>query len=161
MVADYWYVNPARWKRVLLRAADIADMYELERPDRALLRDKEPTPYNLCAFRDGMYWHTTHRRMERRIQGLESVDLMDEDADFDAPTAWACTVGLIRELDLLSLPDLRYTLKVSAGRQHEGWKRWRGYSEDFRKMMRCLSGDLAKPAVRHLVLGIHKKAKQR
>lgn len=155
MHEEYWVQNPQRWRRVLVRAAGLADMYELRRPDMTWLRDKKPSYRELITFRDGMWWRSTHRRIDHKTgSGVETIDPIKEcNPEFDAPTCWGCTIGLLRELDLLNVTDLRFTLGCSAGRQHYGWLLWRGFSEDFRKMIRCMSGDLAKKGLRNLVLG--------
>lgn len=153
-IPEYWEDNPKRWKRVLLRAAGIADMYELRRPDYCLLRDKIPSVKDLEDFRDGMWWKTTHRQITHKTGCGEVItDPLDTSPDFDPVTAWSCTVGLLYELEFMSVSDIRFTLGTSAGRQHYGWGIWREYTEDFRKQIRCLSGDLNKKGLRELVLG--------
>lgn len=156
MIADYWHANPMRWKRCLIRAAGLADMFELRRPDVSMLRGEQPNTLTLQAFAEGMFWNTTHRQFDRSsLSGVgdHNDPLLSCSPDMDAPTCFACTCGLLRELHMVSSPDLRYILNVSAGRQWDGWTRWRSYSKDYRVMMRGLSGDLAKPAMRDLVLG--------
>jgi hypothetical protein len=161
-VADYWYRNPLRWKRCLVRAANLADMYELRRPDAGSIRGN-PSGIALEEFRNGMFWKTTHRRFERASlleEGDDCDPMNTEDPEMDAPTCFACICGLLRELDGVTSADIRFVLGVSASRQADGWHRWRKYTEDFRRMVRCLSGDLAKDAMRHLVLGELRHAQQ-
>ena len=156
MIVDYWNRNPLRWKRCLIRAAGLADMFELRRPDVSMLRGDEPNGLTLLAYRDGMFWNTTHKRFERSsLSGVgdHADPLLSLSPDQDAPTCFACICGILRELHMVTSPDIRYILGVSAGRQTDGWTRWRSFSEDYRVMMRGLSGDLAKPAMRDLVLG--------
>ena len=153
-VRAYWNENRKRWKRLLLVAADLADMYELQRPDRALLRSPEPYRHDLVEFVEGMFWRTTHRSFPRTVKGMPIADpLIDSPPEFDGVTCFACTVGLLRANFAVSGDDLRHILNISGQRQIDALARWRGYSEDFRYMMRCLSGDMAKPALRSLVLG--------
>lgn len=148
-VAEYWMENPQRWTRALKTAADIATMYELECPD-----DREFTRLPPWALADRFFWHTTHRKYELTTPMGRTVydGLVDVAPEYDAPTAWGCTVGALN-CWLLTGADLRFILGVSGERVQYGQQIWAGFSEDFHKMFLGLSGDMRKQGLRGLVLG--------
>lgn len=155
MVAAYWHENPQRWVRALRVAADIADMYELERPD-----DREFDRLPVWALPERFFWHTTHQQGLSKIPGgvVSHDQMLDIAPEYDAPTAWACIVGELMSW-LLTGADLRFILDTSGSRVMAGEALWKSFSPDFRTMLLGLSGDMRKQGLRGLVLGYYDRGR--
>lgn len=153
--APYWHDNRSRWLKCLRVCADVADMYELERPhDREFERIP---PWGLA---DLFWWNTTHQRGTSPTGMSKAVahdPITGVEPEYDGPTAWACTIGVLMCTQRVNGTDIRFMLNVSGGRFMVGRQIWEQFSLDFRVMFLGLSGDMRKKGLRYLVLGEYRR----
>lgn len=145
--------NWGAWYGILQRAWYMAEMYDLDRPRREVMYDPEMRvhPYRLATQ---FWWKTTHggKMIPNRCKSADALTVMGRDAD--AALAWSCFVGMEKSRgNCLSATAMRLALVTSGDRIVWGARIWNEQTPDFRAMVRCLSGDLASTAMRHLVLG--------
>ena len=151
--AAYMTENRGRWYGLLQRAWYQAELFDLDRPPRELMFDDEMET-NPEALVNRFFWRTTHkgRMVPDRCKNADA--LLEMGATGDAGLAWSNFIGMERSFPgCLSTNPLRYALQTSGERIVWGHRVWKEQSEDYRAMIRCLSGDLASDALRYLVLG--------
>lgn len=141
-----------RWYGLLQRAYEICVMFELDRPTPALVYDPNmrANPETIASL---FFWNTMSRRTPlhpRNEDGTFTIDGPEE----DMRTAFATIVGLEGGRGgAYTIHELRLALNVSGDRILKARSDWQSFGLDFQCMMRGLSGDLGRKAMRHLVLG--------
>lgn len=151
---EYWMENQDRWGTMLIVACDISEMYGLPvMPEDHIRKMGGQDALPLMWWKhpdDGRSTIGFSFASRRSSLSLEDFNMVGPD---DKCLCMACVVGVLHNRMHLSTTELDFVLGLSRGTVSKLLAVWNSQSDDFRKMIFGLSGDMRSMGLRHLVLG--------